>query len=167
MMMGIIDQSQLDSTPCQQSMFQDPYFCSQYLDQDKIRQAVYKHGAGKTEWDLVGINTAKFRFPTPTAEIEEVCFGEGTLFFLQIGCTYTETQLKERQVYGLLIGCITIGVALFILAYTEYLEQIFSNDFKLFDVNTITAADYTLEIKFPKGFFNRFCELYGSNKSDD
>lgn len=35
--------------------------------------------------------------------------------------------------------------SLFITIYTDYIEQIFKNDYTLHDVKTVTAADYTVE----------------------
>ena len=69
-------------TACSASVFKDPYNCTQYMNSELIRSQIEKHATGKKEWDLEHINTAKYRLPTPSPEIEEMCFGTGTLFYL-------------------------------------------------------------------------------------
>ena len=69
----------------------------------------------------------------------------GTQLFIQMGCTYTDDELKTRQIYGLFIGCITVSCALFVKVFSDYLEQRAWNEYKLWDVKTLTASDYTVE----------------------
>lgn len=56
---------------------------------------------------------------------------------------------------GLFVGCVTLAVAVFVMVYNNYLEQMFNHDFQLFDVKTVTAADYTVELKVKK-IFSKF-----------
>ena len=49
-------------------------------------------------------------------------------------------------------------VAVFYLYRTAY------RDFKKWDVDTVTAADFTVEYSIPLKVWNRFCEMQESNK---
>lgn len=49
----------------------------------------------------------------------------------------------------------TVAVALFVTIYINYLEQVFHHESVLFDIKTVTASDYTLELKV-KQLFAKF-----------
>jgi hypothetical protein len=53
------------------------------------------------------------------------------------------------------VGCVTLAVALFVTVYINYLEQVFHHESVLFDIKTVTASDYTLELKV-KQLFAKF-----------
>ena len=44
------------------------------------------------------------------------------------------------------------------IVYTDYLDKSFKNAKKLFDVESCTAADYTVEMKITEEFYNKFIE---------
>ena len=54
---------------------------------------------------------------------------------------------------GLFVGCLCISCALFINVYTDYIESIAKTKFKKWDVSTITAADYTVEMEISDEFY--------------
>lgn len=61
--------------------------------------------------------------------------------------------MKDRKVIGLFIGCLCISSALFITVYCDYIESIAKNKYKNWDVRTITAADYTVEMEITENFY--------------
>jgi hypothetical protein len=75
---------------------------------------------------------------------------------VQVACTYSSEEIKERKMIGLFVGCLSIACALFINVYTDYIEQIAKANYKNWDVKTITAADYTVEVDIPKGLYKSF-----------
>lgn len=164
--MGLLDTSQTDVAACSQLAFYDPNNCSQFLNTALLEEDL-QNAYGKTNFDIELINSVKYRFPSPSPGIEATCHGVGSLLFMQIGCTYTPVQLKQRQLQGLFIGCLTVSVALFLTLYTDYIEQIFKNDFTLHDVKTVTAADYTVEMKIGKKFYQKWLDLFEEEKPKD
>ncbi len=50
---------------------------------------------------------------------------------------------------------------MFITVYVDYIEQQAINKFKMWDVRTITAADYTVELKIETEFYDKFVQTFG------
>lgn len=67
-------------------------------------------------------------------------------FFVQIPCVIDDEDLLDRQVKGLIIGCMGVFIALFFLSYIDYLKSVFKSTAVEWDVKTITAGDYSVEI---------------------
>lgn len=74
------------------------------------------------------------------------------------------TEISNRQVQGLLIGCIFISVGLFVVVYIDFIRQVAKNNFVEFDVKTITAGDYTCEFDISDQFYRQFLDTFGANK---
>lgn len=101
---------------------------------------------------------------TPDAEIEEECFGLGTQAFIQVACTFSNEQVVLRQQSGLIIGCISISIALFMMVYIDYIKQIQKTNFVEWDVKTITAGDYAIEFDVTEKFYRDFKEKKAGDK---
>jgi hypothetical protein len=65
---------------------------------------------------------------------------------VQLPCVIPEEDKKERQVQGLFIGCVGVFIALFFIVFVDYLRSIFKNAYIEWDVKTITAGDYSVEL---------------------
>lgn len=65
-----------------------------------------------------------------------------------MACTYDQEQLNYRRLTALYIGCIIVASSLFIILYTDYLYKTFEIMKKVHDVNTVSAADYTVVMDF-------------------
>jgi len=76
----------------------------------------------------------------------------------------TDAQISDRQVQGLLIGCIFISVALFVVVYIDFIRQVAKNNFVEWDVKTVTAGDYTCEFDISEEFYQRFLDMHGGSK---
>ena len=76
--------------------------------------------------------------------------------YVQIACTLQTEQIKMRQERSLLLGCIAVFVALFVINYLDYMKKIAENDYVEWDIKTITASDYTIEFDITPDFFNDF-----------
>lgn len=150
-----MDSNQDDVAACNQKAFDDPWNCTQYLNVEAITEHLREHATGKKEYDMAGINTEAYNFKTPSKEIEAICHGQGSMLFVQMACTYSSEELKQRKMYGLAIGCLTVGTAIFIAVYTDFLDKRFKIRHKLYDIHTVSAADYTIELDV-KGLFARF-----------
>jgi len=123
---------------------------------------IYEHleqnANGFSNFTVDLINTGKFKHPTPNATIDKICHGEGSMIYAQIACTYKPEELQRRKLNGLLVGCITIFVSLFLTIYNNYLDKIFKFQQKLYDVETVSAADYTVEMEIKKDLYDKAIE---------
>jgi len=66
--------------------------------------------------------------------------------------------MGSRRVNGLIIGCIAVLIALFVVNYIDYVKRDQKLRYVLHDIRTITAGDYTIEFNIGPNFFNRFLE---------
>lgn len=73
-------------------------------------------------------------------------------------------EISNRQVQGLLIGCIFISVGLFVVVYIDFIRQVAKNNFVEWDVKTITAGDYTCEFDISAQFYQQFLNTFGGSK---
>ena len=83
-----------------------------------------------------------------------------------MACTYEPEEIQERKLIGLLIGCLRIVGALIVKVYADHLEQRALNSVKLHDSNTITASDYTVQMKITTKFYLQFVREHGGEKPD-
>jgi len=58
--------------------------------------------------------------------------------------------------FGLILGSVTAFIYMFIVVYFDYIKAIESNLYIDFDINTITAGDYTIEFDMPPSSFEYF-----------
>ena len=65
--------------------------------------------------------------------------------FLQYSCTQTLEAVNTKRVWGLGIACLGILISLILLLVHWYLKQSSVIDFKLWDIETVTASDFTVE----------------------
>lgn len=70
--------------------------------------------------------------------------GNQAAFYIQYPCLIPARFKEPRQVAGLFVGCITVFIYLFVLVYLDYIKCKEMNEFVEFDVDTITAGDYTV-----------------------
>jgi len=81
------------------------------------------------------------------------CFGDSS-FFVQLPCEIKEPE--ERQVQGLFIGCVGVFVALFFISFIDYMRSVFKSTAVEWDVKTITAGDYSVEMPISRAMWNTF-----------
>jgi hypothetical protein len=55
----------------------------------------------------------------------------------------------SRRMFGLVCACTGVFLYLFITVYLDYIKGIQKCKYVKFDVQTITAADYTIEFDLP------------------
>lgn len=83
---------------------------------------------------------------------------------VSVGCMLSDSEMSNRQVQGLLIGCIFVSVALFVVVYIDFIKQVAKNNFVEWDVKTVTAGDYSIEFDIDEEFWNKFVELHAHTK---
>ena len=60
-------------------------------------------------------------------------------------CLIEKSASEQREIFGLVTGCLAVFVYLYSLVYFDYIKCVESNKYVDWDVKTITAGDYTIE----------------------
>lgn len=89
---------------------------------------------------------------------QEMCLGELSSIFIQVGCVIPANELHERHIEGLVIACVAVFLALFIINYFDYIKKQQEYNYVEWDVKTITAADYTIEFDITHDFFEEWLD---------
>ncbi|CDW71360.1 UNKNOWN [Stylonychia lemnae] len=137
--------------------------CSEELDQAQVQSYIQEKCFDKSECEIDvqkirGMITNNF-----TAKSNR-CLEETSNFFVQIPCTFHKGELQKRRIQGLIVGCIGIFISLFFLVYVDYLNGIFKNLYIEWDVNTVTAGDYSVELDISEKMWKNFIEkIYNPN----
>ena len=77
-------------------------------------------------------------------------------FFIQYACVFPPEQRMTREICGLLLASIGILVYCFTIIYLDYIRAVEKNMFVDFDVQTVTAGDYTIEFDLKKDTYEYF-----------
>lgn len=89
--------------------------------------------------------------------------------YIQYTCYEDNTEIVNKKRAGLLVACIGIFICCIFMCTTFYLSKTSYYDYKLWDVYTVTAADFTVEYTIPKAVWKRFISLpesqFGSTKA--
>lgn len=89
------------------------------------------------------------------------CFNDDALVFTQVKCFETEQYKSNKRTIALsfsclgVFGCVTY---LIIMYYRLFVNQI---DFKLWDMKTVTANDFTVELKITDDLWEKFLSHEG------
>lgn len=62
------------------------------------------------------------------------------------------------------MGCLFVGISLFVTVYLDYVRQVAKNNFVEHDVKTVTAGDYSIEFDITPEFYEKFKSLFGDQK---
>lgn len=75
---------------------------------------------------------------------------ESDSLFVQYSCKVDDEELAEKRHQALIAGCVNVFAALMLLAVIKNRVGSISIEKKEFDLQTVTASDYTLEIALSK-----------------
>ena len=75
-------------------------------------------------------------------------------------CQIPDALTGKRHIQGLLVGCISVFVYLYTLVFFDYIETVEKTKYVDWDVKTITAGDYTVEIDLEAETFNHWKQNY-------
>ena len=73
------------------------------------------------------------------------CVSSSTRIYWQIFCTQTISEVNDKRGDGLIVVSIGIFISAIYLLFVSYLSSTAYIDYKLWDVGTVTAADFTVE----------------------
>lgn len=159
---GIIPESAPKQNLCLNDQFSSK--CYPLLKEQAVLQYVTEKC---DEQDKCTLNVehikSNFTLTSSDRNLTEDCFGEAD-FFLQIPCSLDDDDIVERQTEGLFIGCMGVFIALFFVSYIDYLKSVFKSTAVEWDVKTITAGDYSVEIQITKDMWQTFLStIYDPN----
>lgn len=129
--------------------------CKSELNREKILSYLNTACFEKQDCEI-DITKIRDEIANTTSATSKQCLGETANFFVQIPCTFHLEELAERRVEGLLIACMGVFIAMFFVVYVDYLKSIFKNLNIEWDVKTITAGDYSVELDITQKMWHTF-----------
>ena len=87
---------------------------------------------------------------------EEKCRKDPARIFIQYSCTQGLQEVNDKRTWGLAIVCLGIFISLIFLLTHWYLKQTAVIDFKVWDVETVTASDFTVEFVISEELWVKF-----------
>jgi hypothetical protein len=70
--------------------------------------------------------------------------------FIQYNCKVGDEELLEKREQALMAGCVEVFAALTLLSVVAYRQGSINIEKKEFDLQTVTASDYALEVKLSR-----------------
>ena len=80
-------------------------------------------------------------------DADEKCSKNPARIYIQYACTQALEEVNTKRTWGLAIVCLGIFISLIFLLTHWYLGQTAVIDFKVWDVETVTASDFTVEFE--------------------
>lgn len=154
---GIISSESSKINYCQyDSSVEDMSVCDGFLNKDVFRDYLTENCEGKESCELVIDESTWLSNLTGTANYSNCIQDDSSLYFVQVGCHFSDTEINNRQVQGLYIGCVSVFIAFFFVVFIDYMKSVFKNAFIEWDVKTITAGDYSCELDIPEQMWDTF-----------
>lgn len=75
---------------------------------------------------------------------------ESDSLFIQYECKMDEDELTMKRHQALMAACVNVFAALTLLSVIRYRQGSISIEKREWDLQTVTASDYTLEVKLSK-----------------
>ena len=133
--------------------------CNTLLDKPKLFNSLNETCGNKSNCTLPIFNQFFLATADTTSDLYKNCSNVlKASFFIQIPCIYSENEENTRQIQGLFIGCMGVFIALFFVVYVDYMRSVFKNLFVEWDVKTITAGDYTVELDIAESMWKEFID---------
>ena len=77
----------------------------------------------------------------------ECQLSENSSLFIQYSCEIDEDELEDKRYQALWAACTTVFSCLVLLAVLRYRQGSISIEKREWDIQTVTASDYTIEMK--------------------
>ena len=149
---GIIPAEETSKSHCLREY--EDLSCNQYIDDDAF-MAKFETCLNQRECTLSGLDEV---IKAPVNQTVPAKCTQGTAtFFVQYACQFSNQERDERRLAGLLVSCIGVFIALFYSVYVDYMRCISKANYLDWDVKTITAGDYTVEMEIQKEMYDKFC----------
>lgn len=134
-----------------------PKNCTQFIDVDGVKREYNKECKGSERCQLHVFNHTK----EVTKEIKESalyksCNKRFSYIYVQSECKLPKWTLKRNQIVGIVIACMATLILLSYSSATFYWNKIIDLEFRLWDVNTCTVADFTVDMKISRALRESF-----------
>ncbi len=156
---GITPSDSADKNICQNTDFTRG--CSNFIDTTKAKQYIHDQCHDKTSCQ---VNLGEIR-NSMSIDASDRCKVKTAAFFIQAPCKFHQDELDKKQVQGLIIACMGVFIALFFVVYVDYLKSVFKNLNIEWDVKTITAGDYSVELDLSEKMWKSFEDHEAFNKN--
>ena len=94
------------------------------------------------------------------------CLQNDARFFIQYSCRQESDQINQKRRLGLFVACLGIFMCCLFLLTIYYLSSTAYIDYKLWDVSTVTAADFTIEWAIPESIWPKFCKTLDESSDE-
>lgn len=84
------------------------------------------------------------------------CNVEGSYYYMKAECEMEAADMVKNQQVGLIVVFIGMLMSLCYMMMLSFLENTSRIDFKLWDLMTCTAADYTVELRIPPAIWTQY-----------
>ena len=134
---GVIPQSADSFSSCSATAFTDAAKCSSFLDTAALTAKIIKECEGQKSCSVADLTSYMPKSEAPAvvtaAQLKdagksltmnkEECLGELSSIFVQAGCILPPKEVEERRIEGLLIACVAVFIALFIINYFDFIRK--------------------------------------------
>jgi len=139
---------------CSSQAFEDPYGCSNFIDSNLLESEIATECQGKTRCKLTDL--ARYVKEDSPGFNRDECRGRESVIFVQMACMIPADTLSGRKMAGLAAGCMAVFTSLFVISYFDYVKNVQKNMYIEWDVKTVTAGDYTVEVDIPEDMFEKW-----------
>ena len=126
------------------------------MDQSFIQKYFEENCFGKEDCSA-GITVQEMmKKPAMAPGVEAACFDKASLIYLQYQCEQDVDELNVKRVQALFFACTGIFISYTFLSILYYLNKVALIDFKQWDVETVTAGDFTAVYQIPDEVWYNF-----------
>jgi hypothetical protein len=137
----------------------DRHNCTNEMNRDVMQKRIVDQCKGRGNCTVSLADWYKAGTDPAILDKNGVC-GQDATFFLQAACTIKSDQASMRKIFGLISGCLSVFVYLFVIIYFDYVKSVQKCKYLDQDVNTITAGDYSVEFDLEQKTYENFLEKY-------
>ena len=127
--------------------------CNTIIRRDELKQSFMDQCRGKTGCRF---NISSYIEKGNEAPELTHCYNARAEFFGQVYCKQTAEQLKEKSSIGTKLTVQTIIIIVLLMVASYYFRVRGSEQYKQWDKDTKTIADYTVKLEIPKRAYDYF-----------
>ena len=103
-----------------------------------------------------------FTFQNTTSSTDP-CTINPARFNLQYYCKQSSSVVNQKRDVGLLVACLGIFSCFLLMLTVTYMKQSSVLEFQIWDFSTVTAGDFTVEMKISELMWKTFMNIYEFN----
>jgi len=153
---GVNPDTMEDKSSCVKNA--DNNICSKYIDDSGFRSYIMK-GVGKNHFNVtINARSIYGSANIRTRSVPKQCMSDNSSLYIQYKCGESPEETNHKRKDALAIGCLAIFITCVYLRFLHY-RKMFSKIVLIeWDISTITANDYSIEIRISEEDYNWFLE---------